>query len=107
MRFAVRLGKDHRVRVAVFAPLLQNLSCQLAELVFVFEIQTQNRHRVLHDTAGNVFKTGHLEREFRFRFLHRERVIPALEVFMNKNAAADDGQVCVRAEEIVWELLDK
>ena len=31
----------------------------------------------------------------------------ALEMLMGQNAAADDGEVCVAAEEIMRELLDK
>ena len=107
VRLAVRLREDHCVGVRVLAPLRQNLSCQLAELRFVPGVQTQHRHRILHNAAVHILEAGNLEREFRLCLLHRERVVAALEVLMRQNAAAHDGQIGVTAEEVVRELLDE
>ena len=82
VRLAVRLREDHRVRVTVTAPLRQNFACQLADLVFVFRVQANHRHRALHDAAVHILKAGHVERKSRFRLFHRERVMAALKMLM-------------------------
>ena len=107
VRLAVGFGKDHGFGVRILAPLRENPACQLTELVFVFRVQPQHRHRILHDTAVHIFKTGHFKAELFFCFLHWERVVATLEMLMCQNAAADDGKVGIRAEEIVRELLDE
>ena len=107
VRLAVGFRKDHRVGVAVLAPFRKDSARQLAELRLVRAVQAQNRHRISDHAAGNFFKAGNLKRKFRFRFFHRERVVAALEMLMRQNAAADDGEVCVAAEEVMRELLDK
>ena len=107
VRLAVGFRKDHRVRVTVTAPLRQNLAREVTELVFVFRVQTQHRHRIFHDAAAHIFKSRHFKAELFLGLLHREGVVAALKMFVRQNAAADDGQVGIAAEEVVRELLHK
>ncbi len=107
MRLTVGFRKDHRVRVAVLAPLRQDLAREVTELLLVRRVQAKHRHRVLHDTAVHILKSRHFKAELFLSLFHREGVVAALEMLMREDTAADDGQVRVTAEEIVRELLDE
>ena len=107
VRLTVGFRKDHRVGVRIAAPLGENFAREVTELLLVRRVQTNHRHRVLHDTAVHIFKPRHFKAELFLGLLHREGMMAALKMLMGENAAADDGQVRVTAEEIVRELLNE
>ena len=95
MRLAVGFREDHRVGVAVLAPLRENFAREVTELVLVRRVQAQHRHRVLHDAAVHILKARHFKAELFLGLLHREGMMAALKMLMRENAAADDGQIGV------------
>ena len=107
VRLAACLGEDHCVGVAVLAPFRKDSACEVTELLLVRRVQAQHRHRIFHDAAVHILKSRHFKAELFFGLLHRERVVAALKMLMGENAAADDGQVGIAAEEIMRELLDE
>ena len=107
VRLTVGFREDHRVGVRIAAPLGENFAREVTELLLVRRVQTKHRHRVLHDTAVHILKARHFKAELFLGLLHREGMMAALKMFVRQNAAAHDGKVCVRAEEVVRELLDE
>ena len=107
VRLAACLGEDHCVGVAVLAPFRKDSACEVTELLLVRRVQAQHRHRIFHDAAVHILKARNLKAKFLFCLLHRERMVSALKMLVRENAAADDGKVGIRAEEIMRELLDE
>ena len=107
VRLAVCFREDHRLGVAVFAPLCEDYAREVAELLLFRAVQAQDGHRILHDAAVHVLEAQNIERKFRLRFFHRKRMMSALEMLVRQNAAADNGKVGIAAEEVVRELLHK
>ena len=73
----------------------------------VFAAQADDRQRPVDDARLDVFVTGDRELALILRLRHGELVAAALEVVVAQDRAADDGQVGVRAEEVVRELPDE
>ena len=120
---AVQNRRDGVVRHA--PAVLPGTGQNVCRSVGVIAPRRQQRARKLHHRAGVLARHAHgahgpaqrLNRKLRivgvriaaqrFRALHRERIVAALEMHMAQNAAADDGQVGVAAAGVVRELAHK
>ena len=107
VRLAVRLGKDEGALVRVAAPCAQDTVGQLHKAVAVRAGQAQNGHRPLDDARADIVKAAEADRLLDRRALHGKCVVPALEMVVAQDGAADDGQVGIRADKVVRELADE
>ena len=107
VRRAVSLGEDHGGFIGVAAPGSQDLLRQQAQPVRVAAGQAQDGHRPFDDPGCNVRESGKRDRRLDRGLFHGEGVVTALEMVVAQNRAADDGQIRVRAEEIMREQLRK
>ena len=104
VRLALRLREDEGLFVRPAAPELQRAGRQADEPLRLRGADAQHGHGPLHDPGLHVLKAADLDGQLHRRLLHGEGVAPALEVVVRQDRAADDGQVRVRADEVVREL---
>ena len=102
---SVRLRQHLRLRIAVAAPRGQDPVRQLLKPCRVRSVQTDHRHGPVHDPCLDVFKSREGQALPDPRPLHGEGVVPALEVLVGQDGAADDRQVRVGADGVVREHL--
>ena len=101
MRHAVRLRDDAHGLVVIIAPDAGDAFGQIDDAVRVRTIEPQHRHRPLDDAHLDVREAVEEGHALDARLRHREHVQPALKMLVAQYRAADDGQVCVRADEVV------
>ena len=107
VRLAVRLRKNERVLVRVASPRFQYVVGRVDQAIRVFMAQTQNGDRPVQYARFHIFKAVQRAVLLHVRTRHRERIVAALIVVVCQNRTANDGQIGIRAEEIVRKLLHK
>ena len=107
VRLAVRLRKNERVLVRVTSPRFQYMVGRVNQALRVFMAQTQNRYRPVQYARFHIFKAVQRAVLLHVRARHRKRIVAALVVVVCQNGTANDGQIGIRAEEIVRKLLHK
>ena len=101
---AAGLRIDESGLIGVDPPSQQDLGCQIAKLSSVGTGQTKDAHRPLDDAGLDILKALEFHSSLNGCALHGEAEVTALEVLMGQDAAADDGQVSIGADEVVREL---
>ena len=104
---AVGLGEDECRFVRVASPGLQDVVREVDDPLVVFAAQADDGQRPVDEAGLDVFRAGGREFAFIRSLRHGELVAAALQVVVAQDGAADDGQVGVRAEEVVRELSDE
>ena len=104
---AVRLSEDESVLVRIAPPGGEDLVRQLHQPAVIFAPQTEDAHRPFDDARLHIGESGKAHQLFHRGLLHGESVVPALEMVVAEDGAAHDGQVRIRAHEVVGELLDE
>ena len=96
----------HRL-IGPLAPGEDNLLGSVEQLSAVMRAQAQHRERPLQHGTADLVKTGHAKLRDLGGMHHGELVRAALEVVVRQDRAAHDGQVGVRADEVVREQVHK
>ncbi len=104
---AVGLGKDECRFVRVTSPGLKDVVREVNDPRVVFAAQADDGQRPVDDAGLHVLVAGDREGALVRSLRHGELIAAALEVVVAQDGAADDGQVRVRAEEVVRELSDE
>ena len=87
--------------VGIVPPGVQDFLGQLRKALGVLSVQADDAHGPLDQARLNVLVAPESDGGFHGGGLHGEGVVAALEVLVAQNGAADDGQVCVGADEVV------
>ena len=108
VRHAVGCVRDdaHRL-IGPLAPGEDNLLGGVEQLGAVVRAQPQHRKRPLQHGTADLVKAGHVKLRDFGGMHHGELVRAALEVVVRQDRAAHDGQVGVRADEVMREQVHK
>ena len=87
--------------IAVGTPLFQNLAASRSERAPVRCLQPYHRHGPFYNAHLHIRKLRKHIVFFNRCFCHGKSIVAALKMLMAENRTAHNGQICIRANEIV------
>ena len=104
MWLSLCLCKNHSRFICVTSPASKNLICQRYKLFCIISCQTNDRHRPFHNSGLYVFIPCKSNFCLNRSHLHRKCIASSLKMFMCKNRATYNREICIRPHEIMWKL---